>query len=223
MQWIDTFGFPAVGKSTIVDTICHPHSVPWQSVKLYPWGAGDGQTPEAWTPFFHEVNRLLEEVKDHPSFGACLGMVNRSLKKMAAVHAKDDERVYIQTGFAQRGLGFGWRLDDPEQIRRYYELMPTSLGVVSLWAPPELVEERNRQRERQGENRAHMVKPMIRPREIALEVLKKRAVPLLELDTRRDPAELRKQVLEFRDDCAKAFQPKAPRPDSEAMVVSPLA
>lgn len=217
MEWLDVFGPPAVGKSTVCDAFWHPHAIPWQSVK---------KVPTEWTPYFHEVNRLLEEVKDHPSFRACLGMVNRSLKKMAAVHAKDDERVYIQTGFAQRGLGFGWRLDDPEQIRRYYELMPTSLGVVSLWAPPELVEERNRGRERQGENRAHMVQPMIRPREIALEVLKKRAIPLLELDTRRDPSELRDQVLEFRDDCragAKAFQPQAPRPDSEAMALFKLA
>lgn len=217
MEWLDVFGPPAVGKSTVCDVFWHPHAIPWQSVR---------EMPEEWTPFFHEVNRLLKEVKDHDSFQACLGMVNRSLKKMAAVHAKDDDRVYIQTGFAQRGLGFGWRLSDPEQVRKYYELMPVSLGVVSLWAPPELIEERNRGRASQGEDRAHMVQPMVRPREIALEVLKKRGVPLLELDTRRDPDELRKQVLEFRDDCragAEAFQPQAAGPDREAMAVSPLA
>ena len=211
MQWLDVFGAPAVGKSTIADHFFHPQFIPWQSYKVM---------PEEWNEFSHEVDWLLEEVKDHPSFDACLGMVNRNAKKMAAVYERDDERVYIQTAFAQRGLGFGWRLDDPEQIRRYYELMPTSLGVVSLWAPPELIEERNRGREKQGENRAHMVQPMIRPREIALEVLKQRAVPILELDTRRDPAELRKQVREFRDE---AIQPKAAGPDREAMVVSPLA
>jgi len=83
--------------------------------------------------------------------------------------------------------------------------MPVSLGVVSLWAPTRLVEERNRDREAKGENRDYMVPLMERPREIALEVLKQRGVPLLELDTRRSPEDLRKQVLGFRDDCMQSF------------------
>ncbi len=194
MKWIDVFGPPGVGKSTIADAFFHPHAIPWQPFRTL---------PEEWTPLLLEVNRLLETVKEHETFQNCLGMVNRSIKKMAAVHARADNRIYIQTGFAQRGLGFGWRLDvlqkDVEQIRKYYELMPVSVGVVSLIAPREIIIKRNHARERQGENRAHMVEPMERTREIALEVIKERGVPLLELDTRRDPQELRKQVIEFRD------------------------
>ena len=196
MKWIDVFGPPGVGKSTIVDSFFHPHSIPWQSY---------GTMPEKWTPFVLEVNRLLETVKDHETFQLCVGMVNRSLKKMAAVHGRADNNIYIQTGLAQRGLGFGWRLEwlkkDVEQIRKYYELMPVSVGVVSLIAPREIIIKRNHSidRERQGENRAHMVAPMERTREIALEVIKERGVPLLEVDTQRDPQELRKQVIEFRD------------------------
>lgn len=217
MLWIDLFGPPGVGKSTIADFLWHPHAIPWQTTNTF---------PEEWAPFLKECQSLLKKVEGHFSYQNCQGMVHRSLRKMAAVHYKNDERAYIQTGFAQRGLGFGWRLSDPEQVRKYYELMPVSLGVVSLWAPTKLVEERNRGREAQGENRDYMVPLMERPREIALEVLKQRGVPLLELDTRRPPEDLRKQVLGFRDDCMqsfKAFQPAETGPSDQVAAVSPHA
>jgi hypothetical protein len=120
MMWLDVFGPPGVGKSTVCDHFWHPHAIPWQTVQTF---------PEEWGDFLTECTLLLKKVEGHFSYQNCLGMVNRSLRKMAAVDAKNDDRTYIQTGFAQRGLGFGWRLDNPEEIRRYYELMPTSLGV----------------------------------------------------------------------------------------------
>ena len=194
MRWLDVFGPPGVGKSTICDHFWHPHAIAWQSAPPY---------PEEWKEFLDECGSLLGKVREHPTFSACQGMVKRSLNKMSAVQARNDDSIYIQTGFAQRGLGFGWRLKNQEEIRTYYELMPVSLGVVSLWAPTGLVEERNRGREAQGENREHMVSLMERPREIALEVLRKRGVPLVELDTRIPPRELRKRVLDFRDECIR--------------------
>lgn len=200
MRFIDVFGPPGVGKSTVCDHFFHPHAITWQWVKEF---------PAEWQTFLDECEKLMEAVKDHPTAHLCRGMVDRSLRKMAAVHAKNDPRVYIQTGFAQRGLGFGWRLEKPEAIRRFYELMPISVGVVSLWAPPELVMERNRGREAQNENRAHMVMPMARPREIALEVLRQRGVPVLELDTRQPATELRKQVLDFANSPAGSVQSTA--------------
>lgn len=190
MKWIDVFGPPGVGKSTVCDHFWHPHAIPHQSAPL---------PPKEWTEFLQECARLLKAVEGHFSFQNCLGMVTRSLRKMSAVHVKADDRVYIQTGFAQRGLGFGWRLSDPERVRRYYELMPVSLGVVSLYAPPDLVEARNRGREAQGENRDYMVRAMERPRQIAIDVLRARGVAVLELDTRTSPQELRNQVIGFRN------------------------
>lgn len=198
MHWIDVFGPPGVGKSTVCDHLWHPHAIPWQTCKLF---------PEEWVPFLEECQRLMKAVESHPSFANCHGMVNRSIRKMSMVAQKDDPRVYIQTGFAQRGLGFGWRLENQEDIRRFYEIMPTDIGVVSLWAPPRIVMERNRGREAQNENREHMVPLMERPREIALEVLKARGVKVLELDTRRPDPDLRKEVLDFRDAHCPASRP----------------
>ncbi len=111
---------------------------------------------------------------------------------MNAVHRLQDDRTYMQTGFAQRGLGLGWRLGDPERVAAYYEVMPVSLGVVILTAPVDIVQRRNVER---GKDRSHMVPPMQRPLEIAAEVLQGRGVPMLLVDTSA-PVELCRRALE---------------------------
>ena len=193
MRWIDVFGPPGVGKSTLCDHLWAPHAIEWQSVTGF---------PGEWDEFIDYTGWLMDRVKDHPSFNLVLGMVNRSFKKMAAVHRRMDDAIYVQTGFAQRGLGFGWRLKDPEDIRRYYELMPVSLGVVSLYTDEGVIIDRNKART--WENRAHMVPLMARPREIAVEVMKERGVPLLEIDTRQPIANSRKQLTDFRDSISQS-------------------
>lgn len=194
MRWLDVFGPPGVGKSHLCDTLWHPHAIEWKHINEF---------PAEWASFLFTVEMLLGKVSAHPTFPACLGMVGRSLRKMAAVQAIQSDDVYIQTGFAQRGLGFGWRLENPENVRSYYELMPVSLGMVSLTAPEEIIIARNEAREKvkatAHENRAFMVPLMRRAREIALEVFDERGVPLLELDTTRDPQALRRELLAFRD------------------------
>lgn len=117
--------------------------------------------------------------------------MERSFAKMAAVARMDGEGPYIQTGFAQRGLGIGWRLQTPDEVAEYYELMPVSLGVVLLQADVETVQRRNVER---GKDRSFMVPLMQRPLEVAEVVLRRRKVPLLILDTGR-PVEQTKEEL----------------------------
>lgn len=170
MRWIDVAGPPGAGKSTLCDAAWPPHAIT-------PDLSGP---PRDWDPFLAVVERLLDCVREHPSYAACLSMTWRSFAKMAAVHAREDARIYVQTGFAQRGLGIGWRLPDPEMIARYFELMPVSCGVVLLTAPVAVVQARNVAR---GKDRSYMVPAMQRPLEIAAAVLTRRGVPLVMIDT----------------------------------------
>lgn len=128
-------------------------------------------------------------------------MMERSFTKMAAVARMEGEGPYIQTGFAQRGLGVGWRLPDPEEVSEFYALMPVSLGVVLLQADVETVQRRNVER---GKDRSFMVPLMQRPMEIAEEVLARRGVPLLVLDTRRSVEESKERLRRFACEAMEA-------------------
>lgn len=184
MRWIDVFGPPGVGKSTLCDQLWPPRAFEW-----------DGKDhPEEWKAYLTTVERLLSSVRHHPSFAACKSMTSRSHKKMATVHRMKNDEVYVQTGFAQRGLGIGWRLDDPIEIVEFYAQMPTSLGVVFLDADVETIKKRNVER---GKDRSYMVPQMERPREIALKVLRSRGVRLLEINTRLSIENSKAQLKEF--------------------------
>lgn len=173
MRWIDCFGPPGVGKSALLDPLWPPRGIPRKEPPY----------PEDWHPFMRTVSRLLMEVENHPTFRACESMTHRSFTKMHAVRLREAPEVYQQTGFAQRGLGIGWRLDDPERVRPFFEQMPVSLGVISLFADLATIEERNRTRI-PPKNRQHMVAPMERPRQICVEVMRERGVPVFEMDMR---------------------------------------
>ena len=179
MQWVDLFGPPGVGKSTLVDDLWPPRCIEYDG----------GGYPTHWKDFMNCVERLKAAVQHHPSYGACASMITRSFRKMATVERMKSPKIYIQTGFAQRGLGLGWRLKDQERVAEYFELMPVSLGVVMLTADVETIQRRNVER---GKDRSHMVPHMVRPMEIAKEIMKARGVPFLKLDT-RDPIEANRE------------------------------
>lgn len=170
MRWIDVCGPPGVGKSTLCDPIWGPRAIEYR-----------GEVPpKEWQEFLGCVARLMKKIEHHPTYDACASMVARSVRKLAAVAASNDKRTYVQTGFAQRGLGIGWRLPDVEEIAEFYRLMPVSKGVAILSADTETICRRNVERQK---DRSHMVPGMVRPAQIAVEILKARGVPLLELDT----------------------------------------
>lgn len=193
MQWLDLAGPPGVGKSTLVDDLWPPRCIEYDG----------GGYPAHWKDFLNCVERLKEAVRDHPSYGACASMITRSFRKMATVARMNDDRVYIQTGLAQRGLGIGWRLKDQERIAEYFELMPVSLGVILLHADVETIQRRNVER---SKDRSHMVPLMERPREIAAQVLRARGVPLMELDTRNPVSENVERILAFSESTARSAQ-----------------
>ena len=202
MRHVDVCGVPGIGKSTLCDHF-FPHR----------WPDYDGlPPPEEWKDFLAEVNRLVHLVRDHrncfgqPTIAAVVRMNERSLKKMATVYRMDDPNPYIQTGFVQRGLGFGWRLVDMgadlRETRRFYELMPVSIGVAFLKAGLTTIFERNEAREKVAatahENRCFQIGPMVPAIEYAKEILAKRGVPMIEIDVEhQSPAQSRAQLLEF--------------------------
>jgi hypothetical protein len=169
LRWVDVCGPPGVGKSTLCDADWPPRGI----------APADAFPPE-WGEFVECVDGLLARINTHRSIGACRSMIDRSFRKMAAVVARDDSRVYVQTGFAQRGLGIGWRMTDMgldiEPLREFYRLMPKSVGVVLLRADVETVQARNVAR---GKDRSFMV-PLMAD---SMALMAESVSPLLELDT----------------------------------------
>jgi hypothetical protein len=209
MNWLDVAGCPGAGKSTICDPIWHHKAIDW-----------DGKLPpSSWRPFLDEMTTLFGLIRGHWSFVPAVRMNNRSVRKMATVArrmggfepASDGgirESVYIQTGLVQRGLGFGWRLNqmgaDVNLIRRFFWLMPVSIGVAFLEADDATIIARNNARKQVAatahEDRAFMVPLMREPIRIAKEVLHERGVPVLELDVQsQTPDEARRHLLAFAD------------------------
>ena len=183
MNWVDVCGAPGSGKSTLCDPIYGPHDIDF---------AGVTQFSPHWQEFLKVCGKLMAEVKDHPSFVAMDRMLWRSLRKMSVVECMlaGPDDVYIQTGLAQRGLGFGWRLHDlgkVELVREFFQKMPISLGVALVSAPVAVIEERNRLREQvketAHENRSAMVPKMQPAIAIMKEVLRERRAPFIEIDS----------------------------------------
>lgn len=194
-DWVDVSGPPGTGKSTICYHLWADKSVGW-----------DGYLPPAhWKQFSDEMTSLCHIVKDHGTLEAVLRMNERSSKKMATVSRMQSDRPYVQNGFMQRILGFGWRLAamnrDINLIRRACWLMPVSIGVVFLEASYDTLILRNKDRElipeTVHENRGFQVGPMMKAIPIAKEVMAERGVPFVEISTEQSIEDSRAQIVEF--------------------------
>lgn len=201
----DISGPPGSGKSTICDLFPN-QDLGWNG--CFP--------PAYWRCFIDEVSTLLGIIQGHQrpvqtrtgqirSIDAMIGMLNRNVKRLVAVHDMEGD-PYIGTGLLQRGIGIGWRLYDmgcdPNLIRRYFWLMPVSIGCVYLKADPEVLKQRNRARrdvlETAHEDRSFQVDLQMPIIEISKQVLKERGIPILEIDVEQQSIEdARSQVVEF--------------------------
>lgn len=199
MKWVDVAGPPGVGKSTLCDPLWGPHDVQ----------LSDAPPPPEWHDFINEISRLFSLVQGHPSFVASVRMTRRSVRKMAAVKQMlgVEGAAYIQTGFVQRGLGFGWRLSDMNlpvtELYHFFRLMPVSIGVVFLDAKPSNIVARNRRREdapeTAHENRSHMVEKMIPVIKYAKEVFRERGVLFQTISTELEVEKSRGDLIGFAD------------------------
>jgi hypothetical protein len=207
MDFLDLCGAPGSGKSTLADAFWHPHA----------FTPEDRLPPVNWHDFINEIGRLFYLIRKHPTIGAAVRMNNRSVRKMATVARMEGEthysvnldgmvpKPYIQTGLVQRGLGFGWRMVDLgidiNELRHFFRLMPVSIGVVVTRCPPEIVAQRNRDREKvaatRHENREHMIPLMAPAIELAIEVLRGRHVPVWEISTTQPVEDARAQLLTY--------------------------
>ena len=135
-------------------------------------------------------------------------MTQRSFDKMATVHRLEDPRLFVQTGLGQRGLGFGWRIGPKADaaVVRYYELLPLSAGVVYLSCDPDTLRARNVAR---GKDRSHMIDPIMRPCEIACDVLSRRDVPFTMIDTTQPLEQSRAQLRRFVAACGEPAEHEA--------------
>ena len=218
MHWLDVFGPPGVGKSTLCNPLWGHREVGW-----------DGKLPPAhWEPFLDEVTNLFGLIRGHPSFVSAVRMNNRSVRKMATVARMHSPKApYIQTGLVQRGLGFGWRLNqmgaDMNLIRRFFELMPVSIGVAHLKADIETIVARNHARrsvaETAHEDRDFMVPLMQEPIRIALEVMRERGIPIIEIDTAEPVDSAKHRLVAFADQ--EPFDAEASGPRCEVEILSP--
>ena len=198
MRFCDVSGPPGAGKSSLCYPIFGDKSIVW-----------DGLPPPAsWRLFLDEITTLCTLVKDHASFQAVLRMNDRSAKKMAAVTRMQDDRTFVQTGFVQRVLGFGWRIQDMggdiNLIRRALWVTPVSVGVAFLEADVETILQRNRDREKNPatahENRSAQVPLMLPSIALAKEVLRGRGVPVMDIDVQHQPIDdARAQLIAFAD------------------------
>lgn len=217
MNWLDVCGPPGSGKSTLCDPIWGPHELPIEN-----------QLPLArWHDFLNEITRLFHLIRPHPTWPATLRMNNRSVRKIATVARSGSSGPYVQTALVQRGLGFGWRLSDLglplDELRHYFRLMPVSIGVAVTRCPEPVVIERNHARQQvkatAHENRDFMVPLMAPAIELAIEVLRDRGVPIIEIDTSGDPGQCRQQLLHFA--AQDPFDASAGRCGGEVPVLSP--
>lgn len=217
MNWLDVAGPPGSGKSTLCDYFWGPHALPIEN-RL---------PPLAWHDFINEIGRLFYLIRKHPTLDAAVRMNNRSIRKIATVTRTKAGSPYIQTALAQRGLGFGWRLNDLgidlNELRHFYRLMPVSIGVVFTECPAEIVKQRNHDREKvkatAHENRAFMHDLMLPAIELAKEELRARGVPVAVIDTTQ-PIDLARSRL--RDLAAHApFDPAASGPGRQVEILSP--
>lgn len=195
MNFVDVAGSPGSGKSTLADAFWHPHAP----------SISDDLPPASWQPFVDDVTKLFGIIEKHPTIEAAIRMNNRSFRKMATVSRIPGSCPYIQTGFVQRILGFGWRMVDMgvslDPLVPALKTMPVSIGVVFTECAPEIVQQRNYDREKvkatAHENRAFM-QPLMAPAiELAKEVLNDRRVPVLELSTEQPIEDARCQLFDF--------------------------
>jgi hypothetical protein len=199
IRWVDISAPPGAGKSTLAYPVWGDKSITWDGLP----------PPRHWQPFCDELTNLLRLIDDHPSFGAVIRMLNRSVRKVATVERMSDQRTFFQVCLMQRITGIGWRLNDLRRdvnlIRRALWLMPIDAAAF-LEAPDDVIISRNKQRllnpVTMHEDRSYQV-PLMRPAiEIAKSVMRERGIRTIEIDVTQPVEAARAELIVFADEIA---------------------
>lgn len=174
MQVIEVFGAPGVGKSALCNDLWPP-VVPWDGLPL----------PDHWLAFASWADRIYIRTE----YSHWRTMFEKACRKMATLSRAPGDG-YVGVGLAQRGLDLCWRGCDINTVKEYCRRMPLPAGLVSLYADQATIRARNIGRGRHNPYRRlpHLAHLNDTPREIVTDALRKRGVPVLELDTRNEIA-----------------------------------
>lgn len=173
MRTVEVMGAPGVGKSAVCNDLWPP-SVEWDR---HP-------PPAAWQPFLRLAEELAARICADREPMHWARMFVKAARKMATLHRSASRDVYAGVGFAMRGIDLAWRLPRPDDVAHYFCAMPVSVGVAVLRADVATIQARNRERGRTKPSRelSRLTPMLVRPIEIAVDTLKARGVPVLELD-----------------------------------------
>jgi len=188
MRWLDVMGPTGVGKTAICNPLSVPEDVEW-----------DGNPPPTeWNDFLKVSNDLHRKIVWGGARG-CIERMENAVNRIATIRRKPGDGCYINIGLAHRGLSLGWRLPKIEDIADFFNFMPVSVGVASLFCDLETLRQRNIERGKTKSNkqRWELAQRMESVREFAVSVLKDHGVQVIEIDT-TEPIETNVQrLIEF--------------------------
>ena len=173
----EVFGAPGVGKSALCNETWSP-SVPWDR----------RPHPREWATFLQCAARLERGIRDARSTRDWRRMFDKAARKLATLSRMPGGGVYAGAILVMRGLDLYRRIPNGADVADYFHAMPMPAGAISLYADAETIRARNLERAIRKPNRQLSgIAPYFEaPRLMAVEILKRRGVPVLELDT-RDP------------------------------------
>ena len=207
MQWVELLGPHGIGKSTLVKRVRKRPGMTRFRIKndvvtplIEGWDLNRPTTWKQlahWRPFLEVVESLYRKSKDdaRPDTKRRRNLCRTALR-MSMVQAAPGNEVTPRDILGAEGMRLSFVLKDPDEIRRYFQTMPLSIGVIMLEASFDEIVKRNSSRAPARPDFGALTKQGMRACAIAAEEFAKRR-PVLRLDTMRPIEESLESILKF--------------------------